>query len=157
MQEKYNEMSKIKSEHSKLADALSDSQKRTLREFDEKIVQLEQEEAVLVKDHADLLQKVQTQRTENEITQSKNRRLEADITLHNRKIEIMENNIEAVVMENSDQFEHLQDLISENNRNANKMIEDLRNVQKQHFEMENVNEALEQRIDQLKGQNDLSI
>jgi len=37
------------------------------------------------------------------------------------------------------------------------MIEDLRNVQKQHFEMENINESLEQRIDQLKSQRDLSI
>lgn len=30
-------------------------------------------------------------------------------------------------------------------------------VQKQHFEMENINESLEQRINQLKGQKDLSI
>lgn len=37
------------------------------------------------------------------------------------------------------------------------MIEDLRNVQKQHFEMENINESLEQRIEQLKGQRDLSL
>jgi hypothetical protein len=29
--------------------------------------------------------------------------------------------------------------------------------EKQHFEMENINEALEQRIDQLKGQRDVSI
>jgi len=33
----------------------------------------------------------------------------------------------------------------------------LNKVQKQHFEMENINESLEQRIDQLKGQKDLSV
>jgi len=37
------------------------------------------------------------------------------------------------------------------------MIDDLRKVQKQYFEMENVNECLEQRIGQLKGQRDLSL
>jgi hypothetical protein len=42
----------------------------------------------------------------------------------------MENNIEQIVEENSEQFDHLQDIVFENNRNTNKMIEDLRNVQK---------------------------
>jgi hypothetical protein len=37
------------------------------------------------------------------------------------------------------------------------MIEDLRSVQKQHFEIENINESLEQRIEQLKSQRDLAI
>jgi len=37
------------------------------------------------------------------------------------------------------------------------MRDDLVSVQKQHFEMENINESLEQRINQLKGQKDLSI
>ena len=37
------------------------------------------------------------------------------------------------------------------------MRADLGYVQEQHFKMQSINETLEQRIDQLKGQRDLSI
>jgi len=75
----------------------------------------------------------------------------------NKKAEVLEENIDTVVNENVEQFDQYQGILENNNKVTNTMIEDLRRVQKQHFEMENINECLEQRIDQLKGQRDLSI
>ena len=69
----------------------------------------------------------------------------------------MEDNLDKIVFENVEQFESFQDIIHENNSNINGVRSDYGSVQKQHFEMLNINESLEQRIDQLKGQRDLSI
>jgi len=55
------------------------------------------------------------------------------------------------------QYDQYQEAVAENNVNIEKLRDDLGNVQKKHFEMENINESLEQRIDQVKGQRDLSI
>jgi hypothetical protein len=63
----------------------------------------------------------------------------------------METNIEKTVMENMGHFDHYHEVVSTNNVHAEKMIEDLRNVNKQQFEMGNINECMEQRIDQVKA------
>ena len=48
--------------------------------------------------------------------------------------------------ENLRTFDQYQEVVSSNNKNIDKMREDLGNVQKQHFEMEYINETIEQRI-----------
>ena len=63
------------------------------------------------------------------------------------KVEVMEQNIEKTVMGNMADFDHYQEVIKSNNVQTEKMIEDLRNVNKQQFEMGNINECMEQRID----------
>lgn len=64
----------------------------------------------------------------------------------------MEEYIEEIIEHNMKQFNMYQTVIHENNENIYKIREDLGSVQKQHFEMGNINESLEQRIDQLEGQ-----
>lgn len=63
------------------------------------------------------------------------------------KIDVMEDNLTKIVFENVEQFEHYQDIVHENNVNINSIRTDLGSVQKQHYEMLNINESLEQRID----------
>lgn len=58
-------------------------------------------------------------------------------------MQVLEDNIDRVVDENVDQFDEYQGVLENNNKVTNNMIEDLRRVQKQHFEMENINECLE--------------
>lgn len=55
----------------------------------------------------------------------------------------MEDHIEKTVTENMAQFEQHHEVIRMNNENIDQMREDLGNVQKQHFEMGNINESLE--------------
>jgi hypothetical protein len=69
----------------------------------------------------------------------------------------MEDNLDSLVLENNSQFTHHNDIIEKNNKNIFSVREDFGKVQRQHFEMGHINETLEQRIDQLKGQRDLSI
>lgn len=69
----------------------------------------------------------------------------------------MEENLDQLVDENNSQFAHHNDIIQKNNKNIYSVREDFGKVQRQHFEMGHINETLEQRIDQLKGQRDLSI
>lgn len=76
-----------------------------------------------------------------------NQKLQHEVNLLTRKVEVMEDNIERVVNDNINQFDHYQTILHNNNVNTDKMIEDLRAVQKQHFEVENINESLEQRIE----------
>jgi len=83
--------------------------------------------------------------------------MEAEIRQLRVEGQAIEDNCDRVIEENLEQFDRYQAIVHANNVNTDKMIEDLRNVQKQHFEMENINESLEQRIDQLKGQRDLSV
>ena len=47
------------------------------------------------------------------------------------KVEVMEQNIEKTVMGNMADFDHYQEVIKSNNVQTEKMIEDLRNVNKQ--------------------------
>jgi len=68
------------------------------------------------------------------------------------QIDVMESCLDTLVTENINQYDMYQDCIHENNNNIQKIREDLGTVQKQHFEMGNINESLEQRIEQLKGQ-----
>lgn len=69
----------------------------------------------------------------------------------------MEEYLDRLVFENMTQFELYQDTVKDNNTNMSKMRDDLGQFYNQNFEMENINESLEQRLDQLKGQRDLSI
>jgi len=75
----------------------------------------------------------------------------------NVKIAATEKYLESLVAENADQYDQYQEAVAENNVNIDRLREDVGSVQKKHFEMENINESLEQRIDQVKGQRDLSI
>ena len=118
---------------------------------------LEKEEASLEKEQEDLEVAVNKIKTENSIRQRKNAKMEALNDQMRHKIEVMEQNIEKTVMGNMDDFEQYQDLVKSNNIETEKMIEDLRNVSKQQFEMGNINECMEQRIDQVKAQKELSI
>ena len=63
----------------------------------------------------------------------------------------MEDNLDKIVKENTRQFDHYQGIINSNNQSIGSLRQDLGRVQKQHFEMQNVNETLEQRIDQIKA------
>jgi septal ring factor EnvC (AmiA/AmiB activator) len=69
----------------------------------------------------------------------------------------MEEYLDRLVFDNMTQFELYQDTVKDNNLNMNKMRDDLAQFFNQNFEMENINESLEQRLDQLKGQRDLSL
>lgn len=71
-----------------------------------------------------------------------NQKLEHDVNLLNRKVQVMEDNMERVVSDNVYQFNQYQEILHNNNISTDIMIEDLRGVQKQHFEMENINESL---------------
>ena len=100
---------------------------------------------------------LQSVKKDNQDKQSKNRRLDCSIRQFNAKIESMEEYLDRLVFENMTQFELYQDTVKDNNSNMNKMRDDLGQFYNQNFEMENINESLEQRLDQLKGQRDLSI
>ena len=89
--------------------------------------------------------------------QAKNRRLDCSIRQFSAKSESMQEYLDKLIFENMTQFELYQDTVKDNNLNLNKMRDDLGQFYNQNFEMENINESLEQRLDQLKGQRDLSI
>ena len=55
----------------------------------------------------------------------------------------MEDNIDKIVEDNMRTFDQYQEVVASNNQNIDKMREDLGNVQKQHFDMEYINETLE--------------
>jgi hypothetical protein len=88
---------------------------------------------------------------------AKNRRLECSIRQFQAKSESMQDYLDKLIFENMTQFELYHDTVKDNNMNLNKMRDDLAQFYNQNFEMENINESLEQRLDQLKGQRDLSI
>ena len=69
----------------------------------------------------------------------------------------MEVNLDKIVNENVEQFEQYQGIIGDNNASISSLRQDLGKVKKQYFEMENINESLEQRIDQLRSQRELSV
>lgn len=119
--------------------------------------QLEMEREKCQRDKQALQTQLREAKKLNEERKNTNQKLEGEILQLQVKIDVMEDNLDKIVFENVEQFEGFQDIIQENNNNINGVRSDFGNVQKQHFEMLNINESLEQRIDQLKGQRDLSI
>ena len=65
---------------------------------------------------------------ENEERKNKNLRLEHQITQLNLKIEVMEDNLDKIVFENVEQFDHYQEIITENNQNIAGIRQDLGHV-----------------------------
>jgi hypothetical protein len=100
---------------------------------------------------------VRQAKKENDEKINKNRMLDSQIRQLNVKIESTEAYLDSLVFDNVDQYDQYQEAVAENNLNIDKLRDDLGNVQKKHFEMENMNEIIEQRIDQIKGQRDLNI
>ena len=125
--------------------------------MEKKAETLEKEEATLEKEQEDLEVAVNKVKTENSIKQRKNAKMEALNDKMRHKVEAMEQNIEKTVMGNMADVDHYQEVVKSNKVQTEKMIEDLRNVNKQQFEMGNINECMEQRIDQVKAQKELSI
>jgi cell division septum initiation protein DivIVA len=105
----------------------------------------------------ELQSSVQSVKKDNMDKQAKNRRLDCSIRQFSAKSESMQEYLDKLIFENMTQFELYQDTVKDNNINLNKMRDDLGQFYNQNFEMENINESLEQRLDQLKGQRDLSI
>jgi hypothetical protein len=105
----------------------------------------------------ELQSSVQSVKKDNMDKQAKNRRLDCSIRQFSAKSESMQEYLDKLIFENMTQFELYQDTVKDNNLNLNKMRDDLGQFYNQNFEMENINESLEQRLDQLKGQRDLSI
>ena len=136
---------------------LSAKQQQVLDNLENSSQLLEQEKATLEKQKMELQGSLQSVKKDNQDKQSKNRRLDCSIRQFNAKIESMEEYLDRLVFENMTQFELYQDTVKDNNSNMNKMRDDLGQFYNQNFEMENINESLEQRLDQLKGQRDLSI
>ena len=136
---------------------LSAKQQQVLDNLENQSQLLEQEKATLEKQKMELQGSLQGVKKDNQDKQSKNRRLDCSIRQFNVKIESMEEYLDRLVFENMTQFELYQDTVKDNNTNMNKMRDDLGQFYNQNFEMENINESLEQRLDQLKGQRDLSI
>ena len=69
----------------------------------------------------------------------------------------MEDNLEEIVADNVEQFKQYSDQVKSKNSVLDQLRADLGRARKQHFEMENINECLEQRIDQLRAQRELSV
>jgi hypothetical protein len=59
----------------------------------------------------------------------------------------MEEYLEKLIQDNTSQFEELLNIIRDNSQNIDRLKGEFGNVEKQHFEMNNINEALEQRIE----------
>ena len=130
---------------------LSAKQQQVLDNLENSSQLLEQEKATLEKQKMELQGSLQSVKKDNQDKQSKNRRLDCSIRQFNAKIESMEEYLDRLVFENMTQFELYQDTVKDNNSNMNKMRDDLGQFYNQNFEMENINESLEQRLDQLKG------
>lgn len=112
---------------------------------------MQEEETSLINEEDELHTKLRAAKKSNQEKKIKNRKLAQDIAQHEKRIETMEDNIDKIMDENLNTFDQYQEVVSSNNKNIDKMREDLGNVQKQHFEMEYINETIEQRIVQLKG------
>lgn len=136
---------------------LNDKSQQVSDDLERQVKKLELENSQFEKEHDTLETEVNRMKIENANRKTKSRKLKGQISTFTSQIEVMEYTIEKIVFENVDQFDQYQEVIHENNVNIHKIREDLGNVQKQHFEMGNINESLEQRIDQLKGQRYLSI
>ena len=126
-------------------------------DLEKQTLELEKERTTLLSEREQLHVKVRLSKQENLEKENKNRLLEGQIKQLTVKIEAMEDNLDALVLENNSQFSHHNDIIEKNNKNIYNVREDFGKVQRNHFEMGHINETLEQRIDQLKGQRDLSI
>lgn len=152
-----NDMEKVHTKQKVISKNLSDHQEEIIGRMEKQSQDLELEREQLQKEKVSLQSQVREAKKLNEEKKNANAKLEGEIIQLQVKIDVMEDNLDKIVYENVEQFESFQDIIHENNININGVRSDYGSVQKQHFEMLNINESLEQRIDQLKGQRDLSI
>ena len=132
-------------------EGLTRKQQEVLGELEAQNKKLQEEETSLINEEDELHTKLRAAKKSNQEKKIKNRKLAQDIAQHEKRIETMEDNIDKIMDENLNTFDQYQEVVSSNNKNIDKMREDLGNVQKQHFEMEYINETIEQRIVQLKG------
>ena len=151
------EMEGVQTKQKVISKNLSDHQEQVIGKMEKQSQQLEMEREKCQRDKQALQTQLREAKKLNEERKNTNQKLEGEILQLQVKIDVMEDNLDKIVFENVEQFEGFQDIIQENNNNINGVRSDFGNVQKQHFEMLNINESLEQRIDQLKGQRDLSI
>lgn len=152
-----NEIESMQTKQSFIHEGLSTKQQVVLDELEKQSEALEKERETLQREKEELQVKVRTAQKENQDRENKSEKLDSEVAQLQIRIDTMEDNLDKLVFENVAQFDQYQDIVHENNLNIDKMRDDLNKVQKQHFEMENINESLEQRIDQLKGQKDLSV
>ena len=152
-----SEIDGIQTKQSQIYEGLTQKQQVVLDDLEKQTLELEKERTTLLSEREQLHVKVRQAKQENLEKENKNRLLEGQIKQLTVKIEAMEDNLDALVLENNSQFSHHNDIIEKNNKNIYNVREDFGKVQRQHFEMGHINETLEQRIDQLKGQRDLSI
>lgn len=151
------DMEKVQTKQKVISKNLSDHQEEVIGKMEKQSQDLELDREQLQKEKASLQAQVRETKKLNEERKNANAKLEGEIVQLQVKIDVMEDNLDKIVYENVEQFENFQEIIHENNTNINGVRSDYGSVQKQHFEMLNINESLEQRIDQLKGQRDLSI
>lgn len=151
------EMEKVQTKQKVISKNLSDHQEEIIGKMEKQSQDLELDREQLQKEKVTLQAQVRDAKKLNEEKKNANAKLEGEIIQLQVKIDVMEDNLDKIVYENVEQFESFQEIIHENNVNINGVRSDYGSVQKQHFEMLNINESLEQRIDQLKGQRDLSI
>lgn len=151
------EMESVQTKQKVISKNLSDHQEEVIGKMEKQSQDLELQRERCQKEKAALQAQVREAKKQNEERKNANAKLEGEIIQLQVKIDVMEDNLDKIVFENVEQFESFQDIIHENNANINGVRSDYGSVQKQHFEMLNINESLEQRIDQLKGQRDLSI
>lgn len=145
------EMEKVQTKQKVISKNLSDHQEEVIGKMEKQSQDLELDREALQKEKVALQAQVRDAKKLNEERKNTNAKLEGEIIQLQVKIDVMEDNLDKIVYENVEQFESFQDIIQENNVNINGVRSDYGSVQKQHFEMLNINESLEQRIDQLKG------
>ena len=151
------DMESVQTKQKVISKNLSDHQEAVIGKMEKQSQDLELQRERYQKEKAALQAQLRDAKKQNEEKKNANAKLEGEIIQLQVKIDVMEDNLDKIVFENVEQFESFQDIIHENNANINGVRSDFGSVQKQHFEMLNINESLEQRIDQLKGQRDLSI
>lgn len=152
-----SELENVQSKQTFIHEGLTTKQQQVLDDLEKQCQDLEDERTSLQVEKEDIQNAVRQAKKENDEKINKNRMKDSQIRQLNVKISATDKYLEQLVGENVDQFDQYQEAVAENNANIERLRDDLGSVQKKHFEMENINESLEQRIDQVKGQRDLSI
>lgn len=151
------EMEEAQTKQNLINKSLNDTQQKIIDKMENQSQKLEQQREDLQKEKEALQVQVRESTKVNEVKQNENSKVEAQIQQLSRKIDVMEDNLDKIVFENVEQFESFHEIIQENISNINLIRNDLSSVQKQHYEMLIFNESIEQRLNQVKGQRDLSI
>ena len=76
-------------------------QKPFLEKLKKQESQLEKENENLLEEHEEWQDKVRKAKKQNIEKQNKNKRLESEITILNNRVEVLEQNIESVLLDNS--------------------------------------------------------